>query len=402
MHICFLSPVGVVGGAERVLLAWASALIRSDLNIRLSAILLGSGPLQSLLTELGVQVHSLSLPESLSVTGDSSNLDRPSGIRQSLAITQLTLKYIRSLNELLSRLQPDILHSNGLKTHVLAAAAKPKYTRLVWHLHDFYSHRPFAKWLLKVVRNRVHSGIAVSDAIRNDTARVLPGFPVQTVLNTIDTSHFSPGLSDPLELDRLAGFTPELGHFRVGLIATYANWKGHGLFLDALAQLRGRWPVRGYLVGGPIYTTRGSQVTSGELIRRIESGGLSGRAGLVPFQPDPLNVYRSLDIVVHASTRPEPFGLTIAEAMSCGRAVVVSSAGGAVELFREGVDALGHCPGDANSLAKALSRLVSDEELRRRLGSAARQTALTRFNPDRLSVQVPATYQQILRSRRLG
>jgi glycosyltransferase involved in cell wall biosynthesis len=43
-------------------------------------------------------------------------------------------------------------------------------------------------------------------------------------------------------------------------------------------------------------------------------------------------VYRSLDIVVHASTKPEPFGRTIAEAMACGRAVLLSRESGVAEL----------------------------------------------------------------------
>ena len=51
---------------------------------------------------------------------------------------------------------------------------------------------------------------------------------------------------------------------------------------------------------------------------------------------------RALDVVVHASTQPEPFGLVIAEAMACGRAVVVSSGGGAAEIVTPGEDALVH------------------------------------------------------------
>jgi len=108
------------------------------------------------------------------------------------------------------------------------------------------------------------------------------------------------------------------------------------------------------------------------------------RVGLVPFQDDPVSVYRSLDIAVHASTRPEPFGLTVAEAMSCGRAVVVSA-----ELFRDGEDALGHPPGDVPALAGVLARLLTDAALRRRLGEAARRTAVSRFGFGQLGPKSP-------------
>ncbi len=166
--------------------------------------------------------------------------------------------------------------------------------------------------------------------------------------NAVDTDHFAPAEHDGAELDRLAGLEPAgPGVVRVGLVATYANWKGHDVFLDALARLPATGPpVRGYIVGGPIYATAGSQFTRDELEQRAAANGLAGRFGFVPFQTDPADVYRMLDVAVHASTRPEPFGLTIAEAMSCGKPVVVSAAGGAAELFTPEYDGLGHTPGE--------------------------------------------------------
>ena len=97
---------------------------------------------------------------------------------------------------------------------------------------------------------------------------------------------------------------------------------------------------------------------------------------------------RALDVVVHASTRPEPFGLVIAEAMACGRAVITSGTGGAGELVRDGVDAVTHRPGDAVDLASRIERLAADAALRARLGRAARDTAERRFDAARLARRV--------------
>jgi glycosyltransferase involved in cell wall biosynthesis len=101
---------------------------------------------------------------------------------------------------------------------------------------------------------------------------------------------------------------------------------------------------------------------------------------------------RALDVVVHASTEPEPFGMVIAEAMGCGRAVVISGAGGAAELVAEGIDGLSHPPGDHDALARCLDRLIDDGDLRARLGAAARATAERRFDPDRLAGQLVPLY----------
>jgi glycosyltransferase involved in cell wall biosynthesis len=175
-------------------------------------------------------------------------------------------------------------------------------------------------------------------------------------------------------------------------VATYANWKGHLVFLDALAQLPPHSPVRGYVIGGPIYATAGSQFTRDELEQRATANGLTGRVGFVPFQSDPADVYRMLDVVVHASTRPEPFGLTIAEAMSCGRPVVVAAAGGAAELFTPNADALGFPPGDLAALADAITRLAADSELRHQLGTRARQTAVAHFPVQRFGRELADVY----------
>ncbi len=108
-----------------------------------------------------------------------------------------------------------------------------------------------------------------------------------------------------------------------------------------------------------------------------------------------------LDVAVHASTRPEPFGLAIAEAMGCGRPVVVASAGGAAELFTPGHDGLGHAPGDAAGLAGAIARLAADPGQRARLGANARRTAVERFSQERSGREVAAVYASC-RSDRSG
>jgi glycosyltransferase involved in cell wall biosynthesis len=200
-------------------------------------------------------------------------------------------------------------------------------------------------------------------------------------------------------LDELAGLPPAApGTVRVGLVATYARWKGQDVFLEAAARARAARtgpPLRFYLVGGPVYQTRGSQFTAGELRRLAARRGLAGDVGFVGFQPDPADVFRALDVVVHASTQPEPFGLTIVEGMACGRAVVAVGAGGAAELFRHGHDALGVPPGDAAALAGALRTLAEDAGLRRRLGAFARETATARFDSSNLGERLLRVYDSL-------
>jgi glycosyltransferase involved in cell wall biosynthesis len=155
--------------------------------------------------------------------------------------------------------------------------------------------------------------------------------------------------------------------------------------------------IRFYIVGGPIYTTRGSQFSRDELEKLAREISINDAVGFVPFQNDPVAIYRSLDVVVHASARPEPFGLCIAEAMACGRAVIVSAAGGARELFENGSDALAVDSADADALAEPMLRLSHDPQLRVNLGKSARITARARFDRGRLGPALLRVYRDLVR-----
>jgi len=199
-----------------------------------------------------------------------------------------------------------------------------------------------------------------------------------------------------LDLDAASGLEPAPpGTVRVGLVATFARWKGHQVFLEALARLSSRTPVRGYIIGAPIYQTGGSQWSLEELRRQANRLGLEGRVGFTGFVDDVSGAMRSLDIVVHASTQPEPFGMVIIEAMACARPIVASRAGGAAELITEGDNALSHPPGDSTALAELIMLLACNQELRERMGKAGRTTAERLFGRDRLAGELISLYRQI-------
>ena len=121
--------------------------------------------------------------------------------------------------------------------------------------------------------------------------------------------------------------------------------------------------------------------------------------GFTGFVRRSAEAMRSLDVVVHASTKPEPFGLVIIEAMACRRALIASRGGGANEIIRDGVNALAHTPGHAEDLAGLIVRLAHDPKLREKLGEAGRQTAERHFDRARLGLELAPIYQSIMSAR---
>jgi glycosyltransferase involved in cell wall biosynthesis len=267
-------------------------------------------------------------------------------------------------------------------------------------MHDFLSERPLAQRCLKLTARRANAVIAISRSVAEDTRRVLPSIRIETLLNAVDVKAFSPGPSTGTELDRLSGLKVPLDRtLRIGLVATYARWKGQDVFLRAAARVHRTLPsqhLRFYVIGGPIYATDASQFSSAELNALIGELGLWGTAGLIPFQRELLSVLRSLDIFVHASSRPEPFGRSIVEAMACSRPIVVAAGGGAGEIVDAGRTGLTHAPGDVDGLAAALRTLIESEPLRDRLAVEGRRVAIERFSRVRLGPALIALYLSLL------
>ncbi len=398
MRIVYLSASAGMGGAERALLELLAALRVAEPAWELHLVCGADGPLRAAAEAAGATVHLLPLRRALERSGDAGVRSAASwggALLRMTAAVPGALVWGAQLHRLLATLRADVVHSNGFKTHLLGAAALPRGTRLVWHLHDYLSTRAVMSTLMRRSRARCSAAVAVSRSVAADARAVCgPDLSVHAVHNAVDLDLFRPD-GPTLSLHGRAGMPPAPpGSVTVGLVATMGLWKGHDVFLRALALLPRGLSLRAYVVGGAIYRTAGSEVDPNALRRQAAELGIAEWVGFTGFVEDPAAAMRALDVVVHASTAPEPFGLVIAEAMACGRPVVVSDAGGAAEIA--GAGALRVPPGDAQALAGALLRLVGDLELRARLGRAGRAHAEARFGRARLAAEMGAVYRGVV------
>ncbi|MEZ6115787.1 MAG: glycosyltransferase family 4 protein [Pirellulaceae bacterium] len=398
MKILFINPAANLGGAERVLLA-SLQTVQSYLTRDVHLLTLEDGPLIGEAERLGVRVHVVRTPQKIlqwSEAGQLGAVSRmvPQPVRSAshlvASMWPLTQTLV-ALRKQVQRIQPSLVCSNGMKTHLLTAAVVRRDIPKIWHLHDFIGQRPLACRLLRQAVCRNTFGVAVSHAVRNDWQQHVPGLQASVVHNGTDVQFFRPQVTSAT-LQNAPQTT------RIGLVATYAHWKGHGLFLDAVANVvrQANRNIACDIVGGPIYSTVGSQISRTDLLQRIQQLNLERYVRLVDFQNKMDDVYRNLDVVVHASTRPEPFGLTIVEAMASGCGVIASAAGGVPEIVTHEHDSLAVPPNCVDSLSASLGRLISDDHLRRRLGREARETVIRRFSNEQFAVKLANIYRQAL------
>lgn len=141
--------------------------------------------------------------------------------------------------------------------------------------------------------------------------------------------------------------------------------KGIDVLIEAVAILRDK-ALRLILVG------RGSEEYTAHVKSLIAEKHLEDKVVLAGFRNPVLPYVAACDIGVLPSIVPEGCSLAAQEHMSQGHPIVATDNGGQREYIENGKNGFLVKPGDAQSLANAISRLVDDESLRRLMGRQAK------------------------------
>lgn len=381
--VVFLDHIARLSGGE-IALARLLPALRDDVDI---LVVLGEdGPLVGRLRAEGFAVEVLVI--------DPALRDLPRGAVGSLsAVTRqltLTLRYAGRVRRLLMDLQPDLLHTNSLKSAVYGGlAGRAAGVPVVWHVRDRIAdnYLPVAAvWLMRSL-SRV-----LPVAIIANSRATLSALPRSRRWLTARTA-VVPDCVSGLECCR--PLTAE-GPLVFGVVGRLAHWKGQHVFLEAFdAAFRGTGH-RARLVGSAMF---GEAAYEQQLKDRIDALGLAQVIEMVGFREDMIAEYRALDVLVHCSVVPEPFGQVVVEGMASGLAVVAAAAGGPLDIIEAEVDGLLVGPDDVAALAAAMRRLDDDRDLLCRIGARATVSA-RRFTPEATASGVLAVYRASLRPAR--
>lgn len=374
IRIVYVDHTAKLSGAELALLRLLPALE----NVQPHVILGEDGPLVSRLLEAGISV------EVLEIGNDTGNLRRERvgwatvGSRHGVA----TAWYVVRLAARLRQLRPDLVHTNSLKSAVYGGlAGKLVAVPIVSHVHDRITDDylpPAATRFMRTTLQRLpHSVIApsrtVSETLGGD-AHVIP-WP-------------APLPQEPADADSRP--------FTVGMVGRIAPWKGQHVFVKAFNKAFPDGEERAVVVGAPMFGSAEERYL--DEVRAL-GNSLGERLRFTGFVDDVGAELARMDVLVHASVIPEPFGQVILEGMASGLAVVAPAAGGPAELIDDGVDGRLYPAGDSAALAELLSELALNQDLRNRLGSAGRQRA-SEVTPSRIALRIAAVYEEVLRARR--
>ncbi len=178
--------------------------------------------------------------------------------------------------------------------------------------------------------------------------------------------------------DTVAALRAELGggpgKKLLGVFGRLAGWKGQNIFLTALASVP---DAKGVIVGDALF---GEDEYAAALYRQVETSGLTDRVKFLGFRRDVPALMSAMDIIVHSSVAPEPFGRVVVEGMMAGRPVVASAAGGVLEIIEDERSGFLYEPGNAKALAAVMLRVMAEPELAFAVAQAGRQHARLHFS----------------------
>jgi glycosyltransferase involved in cell wall biosynthesis len=185
------------------------------------------------------------------------------------------------------------------------------------------------------------------------------------------------------------------------MVGRLAPWKGQHVFLRAFAQAFPEGNAEARIVGAALF---GEQQYADELLRLAGQLGIRDRVDFRGFREDVSRELAELDMLVHCSVIPEPFGMVVIEGMAAGVPVIAAGSGGPAEVISQGVDGLLVAPDDVSSLAATMRRLGDDPGLRASLSAAGRKTARI-YSPENAAAGVMRVYDTLVsdhgRTRRL-
>ncbi len=290
-----------------------------------------------------------------------------------------------------------LVHSNS--SAVLCGAFASAITRIphIWYVREIVQAPPLVRrTLAHLIAWRSDRVVVNSHAVGAHLIQDAPGVKDRLVVipPPVDMARFNPK-NDGRAVRREWGVADDEVLF--GVVGRIHWWKGQDVFLQAAALVAQRLPnARFVIVGDVVPGEEELRHRLQEMARRL---GLEDKVVWAGYRKDAPQVMAALDVLVLASTSPEPFGRVIIEAMATAKPVIATAHGGPLEIVRDGETGFLVTPRDPQHMAEAMIRLGEDPELRRRMGEAGLERIYGVYTLEKHIVAFEQLYEEVLSER---
>lgn len=289
----------------------------------------------------------------------------------------------------------DVLHLNNsvIRNNDWMLGALLARIPCVTHERGINDHYPR---LSRMFGRQLKAIICISGAVRDNLLKHAVGNDnLVTIYNGIDPATVS------VDADRQTIFAeydiaPDARV--IGVVGNIKTWKGQETLIRALPAVLQDVPELVCLLVGA--TAESDRPYRDHLVGLARELGVERHLRFTGYQTNVANFMNAMEVVVHTSIEPEPFGRVLIEAMAMGKPVVGTRAGAVTEIVDEGKTGLTFPPGDAESLSGALRRLLMSREEADAMGRNGRARLEANFDIRANIRKTEALYESLLKSAR--
>lgn len=301
----------------------------------------------------------------------------------------------------IKKTKPDIIHAHNMHyfsmihAQILENYAKKLKIPLVLTAHNVWNDTLFLKILRGIDWSQI---IAVSHYIKKELIGV--GYDdnkITAIHHGIDEKKYNPGAKYksiykkyPRLKDKKVIFHPA----RMGLA------KGCDVSVKAFSIVRDRFPDAILILAGSknIIDWGGTQQKDiAYIVELVKFFNLENNVLIDMFKLEDMpSLYRASSVCIYPSTSGEPFGLTMLEAMSSGKPMIVTNSGGMPEIIRDGINGFVIPVMDFEALASRIIQLLNDDKLRNRIGYTGRQMVEQNFTTKIIARNTMNVYKKLL------
>ena len=285
----------------------------------------------------------------------------------------------------------DIIHMNtGHPPEAIRAAAWVR-TPYVVHLRGIIADQKGIRTRAEL--SRAEGFIAVSDTVAKSAIEAgAPENKMVVLHDPVDLKLFERSAHLRQSIRQVLGIKDD--EVAVGIFGRVIPWKGQLQFVQAcLCAMDEDRKIKAVIVGDE--SDGSSDYFNGikEVIARSSHGN---RFVLAGYQEVVEGYYCAMDIVVHSSIEPEPFGMVVPEGMAAGKPVIAANEGGPSEIIKHGIDGFLVSPKNTDMFARNIISLSTNPEKRKQVGENAKAKAMRQFSIEECSRGILKLYGNLL------
>lgn len=358
-NILFITHVGNPGGAEIKMLKICQALKKSVTVLQLQ-----EGSISNLCKNMDINSFVLTMPK------EFLEFKRTSGLFYAFKMIPKVLFFSLSLQRFFKKY--DVLVCMSQKAFVFSVIAN-FFTRakLVWYMNDLVSEDHFNTKLVKIsiwLSNLFADHVVLNSHASREAWVMYGGNSLRSSVSFsgVDIDEIDEYLKRCSDISEIKKKCSPDGKPLIGIFGRISEWKGQDVFIQTVAKMPN---VRGLIVGGAQF---GEEDLENRLKSMVYQFGADDRITFVGHSNEVPLFMAACDVIAHCSTKPEPFGRTIVEAMLCSKPVIATNAGGAKEIIVSGVSGELIPMNSIDDLIGAISKCICDKKYAELLSKNAR------------------------------